>query len=201
MTTVLLVRHAMCDPVGKSIAGRAEGVHLNAEGEQQARRVAARLREVPVAAIYSSPLERARETAEHIARGRDLRVESFDAVAEIDFGEWTGCALGALAALPAWRRFNSFRSGTRIPGGELIAEVQARTVAGLASLRDRHPDATVAVVSHADVIKAALAYYLGTPLDLMQRLEVAPASISAVALDAEGVRILALNDRGEPPGA
>jgi len=201
MTTVLLVRHATCDPVGKSIAGRAEGVHLNAEGEQQARRVAARLREVPVAAIYSSPLERARETAEHIARGRDLRVESFDAVAEIDFGEWTGCALGALAALPAWRRFNSFRSGTRIPGGELIAEVQARTVAGLASLRDRHPDATVAVVSHADVIKAALAYYLGTPLDLMQRLEVAPASISAVALDAEGVRILALNDRGEPPGA
>jgi probable phosphoglycerate mutase len=201
MTTVLLVRHATCDPVGKSIAGRAEGVHLNAEGEQQARRVAARLREVPVAAIYSSPLERARETAEHIARGRDLRVESFDAVAEIDFGEWTGCALEALAALPAWRRFNSFRSGTRIPGGELIAEVQARAVAGLASLRDRHPDGTVAVVSHADVIKAALAYYLGTPLDLMQRLEVAPASVSAVALDAEGVRILALNDRGEPPGA
>jgi probable phosphoglycerate mutase len=201
MTMVLLVRHAACDPVGKSIAGRAAGVHLNAAGEEQAARVAARLRDVPIAAVYTSPLERARETAEHIARGRALRVEPLEAVAEIDFGVWTGRTLEELAAVPAWRRFNSFRSGTRVPDGELIVEVQARAVAGLTSLRERHAGRTVAVVSHADVIRAALAYYLGTPLDFMQRLEVAPASLSAVALDDEGVRVLCLNDTGEAPGA
>jgi probable phosphoglycerate mutase len=176
-------------------------VHLNTAGEGQAARLADRLRAVRIEAVYSSPLERARQTAEPIARGRGveggaLEVRTLDALAEIAFGEWTGRTLSELDREPAWRRFNSFRSGTRIPGGELIAEVQARAVSGLVALRGRHPAGTVVAVSHGDVIRAALAYWLGMPLDLMQRLEVEPASVSAVELDDDGVRILRLNDTG-----
>jgi len=204
MTTLLLVRHALCDPVGTAIAGRATGVMLNAAGETQAARLGSRLRALPIEAVYSSPLERARQTAAPIAAARHVEVELLEGVGEIDFGEWTGRTLVELDGGIGWRRFNSFRSGTRVPGGELIVEVQARAVAALGALRERHPDGVVAVVSHGDVIKAALAYYLGMPLDLMQRLDIDPASTSTLVLDADGVRVLRLNDTGDPsadPGA
>jgi len=198
MTTLLLVRHALCDPVGTAITGRAAGVMLNAAGQEQAARLGVRLRALPIDAVYSSPLERARQTAAPLAAAHGVGVEVLDGVGEIDFGEWTGRTFVELDGGAAWRRFNSFRSGTRVPGGELIAEVQARAVAALDTLRERHPDAMVAVVSHGDVIRAALAYYLGTPLDLMQRLEIDPASVSTVVLDADGVRVVRLNDTGDP---
>jgi probable phosphoglycerate mutase len=199
MTTLLLVRHALCDPVGTAIAGRAAGVPLNAAGEEQAARLGARLRALPIDAVYSSPLERARQTAAPIAAARRVAVEVLDGVGEIDFGEWTGRTFAELDGGAAWRRFNSFRSGTRIPGGELIVEVQARAVAALGALGERHPEGVVAVVSHGDVIKAALAYYLGMPLDLMRRLEIDPASASTLVLDVDGVRVLRMNDTGDPP--
>jgi len=210
MTTFLLVRHAACDPIGKSLAGRAPGVHLNAEGRAQARRLAERLSAVPVAAVYSSPLERARETAAPIAERAGVAVRTHDGLTEIAFGEWTGKTFAELAGDDRWRRFNSFRSGTRPPGGgELMLEVQARAMAALLELRDRHRQHAGAagggdvlvVVSHSDVIKGVLCYVAGIPLDFVHRLEVSPASVSVVTLDEEGARLLRLNDCGGPPHA
>jgi probable phosphomutase (TIGR03848 family) len=197
VTTFLLVRHATCDPVGRSLAGRAPGVHLNADGRAQARRLAERLATSPIAAVYSSPLERARETAAALAEPAGLAVETHAGLDEMEYGAWTGCTFAALAADERWRRFNTFRSTTRPPGGETMQEAQVRAVAALVALAERHGDAVVAAVSHADVIKAVVAHVAGVPLDLAYRLEVSPASVSVVTLDAEDARLLALNGTGE----
>ncbi|MFL5574996.1 MAG: histidine phosphatase family protein [Gemmatimonadaceae bacterium] len=197
MTTFLLVRHATCDPVGRSLAGRAPGVRLDADGRAQAHRLAARLAAAPLAAVYSSPLERARETAAAIAERAGVAVETHDGLTELDVGAWTGRTFAELAPDDLWRRFNSFRGGTRPPRGELMLEAQARAVAALLGLRDRHPSGVVAAVSHADVIKGIVAHVAGIPLDLTHRLEVSPASVSVVTIDAEGARLLRLNETGE----
>ena len=200
MTTFLLIRHAACDPVGQSIAGWEPGIHLNEQGRAQGERLAARLAGAPIAAVYTSPLERARETAAPIAARLGLEVEVDVGLGEVQFGEWTGRTLEELSAVPEWRRFNSFRSGTRVPGGELLLEVQARAVAVLDRLRMRHSGETVALVSHGDVLKAVLGYYAGIPIDLLERLEIDPASVSVVAVHDWGARLLRLNDTGEPVG-
>lgn len=197
MTRFLLIRHATTDSVGKRLSGRTPGVPLNEAGRAQARKLAERLAGLPIAAIYSSPLERAVQTAEPLAKVRNLAAVISQDFLEINFGDWTNCPFEELESQPLFQRFNSFRSGTRIPGGELMLEAQARIVAGLERLRTRHPHETVAVVSHADLIKAAVAYYTGIQLDMFQRLEISPASVSMVELYDETARILLVNDTGE----
>jgi probable phosphomutase (TIGR03848 family) len=199
MTTFLLIRHGTNDLVDRAIAGWMPGVHLNEEGRTQAERLAVRLRETRIAAIYSSPLDRACETAEPIARQKGLPVHICQGVGEIQFGDWTGRSLEDLAGVPGWQQFNSFRSGTRVPGGELMLEVQARAVAELERVRERHPKGVVVVVSHGDVIKAAVAHYAGIPLDLFQRVDISPASVSILTVDESGPRILRINDTGQLP--
>jgi probable phosphomutase (TIGR03848 family) len=195
-TRFLLIRHATTDTVGKRLAGRLPGVSLNEAGRAQAQQLAARLAGLPVAAIYSSPLERALETARPLAQELELETAVCEAFLELDFGEWTNSTLAAVEKQPPFQRFNTFRSGTRIPGGELMAEAQLRMVTGLERLCRQHPQQTVAVVSHGDLIKAAVAYYAGIPLDLFQRLEISPASVSVVELYDETARILVVNDTG-----
>ena len=198
MTTFLLIRHAMCDPVGRSIAGRAPGVHLNELGRAQAERLAQRLAGVPLDAVYTSPLERARETAEPLARRLGLAVRVVEALGELDFGDWTGRALAELDALGDWRRFNALRSITGAPGGELMLEVQARVVRALEAMRREHPDGRCAVVSHGDVVRGAIAHYAGVPLDFLQRLEVGPASVSVLRVTETEVAVRAINLADEP---
>jgi probable phosphoglycerate mutase len=195
VTTFYLVRHALCDAVGTSLAGRAPGMPLNAEGRAQAARLADRFRELPLDAVYTSPVERARETASAIAAVRALTPVVLDALIEFDVGDWTGASIASLAGDPVWTRFNSFRSGTSAPGGELAAQMQARVVAALIELRDSAPTAAIAVVSHSDVLRAALAYFLGVPIDLAHRIEIEPASVTVLALDEWGPRLLSLNAR------
>lgn len=195
MTTFYLVRHALCDAVGTSLAGRAPGMPLNAEGRAQAERLADRFRELPLDAVYSSPVERALETARAIGAARQLAPTTLDAFTELDVGEWTGAALASLHGDPVWTRFNSFRSGTRAPKGELAAEMQARVAGALIELRDSSPAASIAIVSHADVLRAAIAYFVGIPLDLAHRIEIEPASLSVLALEDWGPRLLTLNAR------
>ena len=196
MTRFFLIRHATTDMVGQRFAGRLPGVPLNAEGRAQAQQLAARLAQVPLAAVYSSPLERAWHTAEPIARAHQQVPVVCDDFLEMDFGDWTNRTFAELASDRQFALFNSFRSSTRIPGGELMREAQARMLAGLDQLRARHPQATVAVVSHSDLLKSALAYYAGIPLDLFQRLEIGPASVSIVEVYAETARLVLLNDTG-----
>jgi probable phosphomutase (TIGR03848 family) len=195
MTTFLLIRHALCDPVGRSIAGRQPGIHLNDRGMRQARWLAEWLKSSPLDGIYSSPLERALETAGPIAEIKGLPVQTAEGWNEIDFGEWTGRALVDLDSLPEWRRFNTFRSSATIPGGENMTQVLHRVLRELERLRALHPAPTthVAVVSHGDVLRTLVAHALGVPLDLFQRLEISPASVSTLEITDQGPRLLLLN--------
>jgi probable phosphoglycerate mutase len=196
-TTVLLVRHGHTDWIGTGIAGRQPGVHLTALGAEQAARLPARLAALPIHAIYSSPLERTRETAAPLAAERGLDVRVCDEAIELGFGDWTSEAFATLERDVRWQRFNSLRSFTRAPGGELMPEVQTRMVRAIEGIRAAHRGETVAVFSHGDVIRAAMAYFLGVPLDLFQRIEIRPVSVSRLRLTDDGVLVLGVNDTGE----
>jgi probable phosphoglycerate mutase len=169
------------------------GVHLSETGRAQAQRLSELLSGVEIHALYSSPLERATETAQVLGRKLGLEVQLRDAFGEVRFGDFSGHTLEELEAMRAWKTYNSFRSGIRAPGGELVLEVQARFVSELEALRARHPGQTVAIVSHADSIKAALAHYMGVPLDLFDRIAVYPASVSMVDIDDAGALIHRIN--------
>lgn len=197
MTRFLLIRHALTDAVGKRFTGRAKGVSLNEEGQGQAGHLANRLAHLPVRAIYSSPLERALETAEPVAKTHHLQIIASDHFLEIDFGEWTNRSFEELQSNSQFQRFNSFRSGTRIPGGEAMLEAQSRMITGLQKLCIQHPHELVAVISHADLIKSAVTYYAGIHLDLFHRIEISPASVSIVEIYNETARVLLVNDTGE----
>jgi probable phosphomutase (TIGR03848 family) len=203
LTTFLLIRHALCDPVGRSIAGRKPGVHLNDLGRQQAERLAERLRPIALEGVYSSPLERALETARPIASSTGGQVQTADAWNEIDFGDWTGRTLADLDPLPEWRRFNTFRSSSTIPGGESMAEVLGRVLRDVDRLRSLHPAPTacVAVVSHGDVLRSLVVHMLGAPLDEFRRVEISPASVSILEITDETPRLLLLNSTDPWPSA
>jgi probable phosphoglycerate mutase len=155
------------------------------------------LKQLGIAKIYSSPQPRARETAEFLAELLGYSVKIAPQLDEIDYGEWTGRTFDELRSIARWRDFNSLRSCTRIAGGELMIEVQARVLGLMESLCRRHPAMTVALVSHADVIRGGLAHCLGMPLDLVLRLEISPASISVVAMEQDGPRVLCINNTEE----
>jgi probable phosphomutase (TIGR03848 family) len=197
MTRFLLIRHATNDMVGKRLTGRMAGIHLNEAGILQAHELGERLAGLPVTAIYSSPLERAVETALPVARSLGLELVIWEDFSEINFGEWTGCTFEELARIPRFEQFNTFRSFTRIPGGEWMPEAQMRMISGIEKLCLLHAGRTVAIVSHADMIKAVLAYYAGIHLDLFQRIEISPASVNIVEIYNETARILLLNHTGE----
>jgi probable phosphoglycerate mutase len=199
MTTFLLIRHGDNDYLVHTLVGWMPGIHLNARGRGQAEWLAERLLPTGVRAIYSSPLERAVETAEPLARRLGIETRILEELGEVRLGEWTGRSFEELRSDPRWRRFNSFRTGGRIPGGETMLEIQQRMAAALELMRNEHPDGTVAVVSHGDPIRAILCHYLGVPLDLIHRLEAAPASVSVVKLGDEWAQVLRINVTEELP--
>jgi probable phosphoglycerate mutase len=169
------------------------GWHLNAAGRAQAERLAARLANLPIRAIYTSPLERAIETAVAIARPHALEPERDGELGEVRFGAWEGLAIAELEQRADFRRYNQFRSGIRPPGGELMIEVQGRMVRETVRLAERHNGETVALVSHGDPLRVLLAYCLGIPLDLLLRFEVGTASVSVVEMAEWGPRVMHLN--------
>ena len=170
MTRLLFIRHAAIDGLGQRIAGRAPGNPLNREGRAQA----AQLGGQPIAAIYTSPQARARETADALALCAGVTPIALAELDELDFGAWTGHSYAELHELPEWHHFNKVRSITRMPGGELLLEVQSRVIACAERLHQCHDGGTLALVSHGDVIRAALLFYLGAPLDSILRLEIVP---------------------------
>jgi probable phosphoglycerate mutase len=200
MTTFALIRHASHALLGQRIVGRMPGVPLSPGGSQEAAALAQRLEREPIQALYSSPLERARATAAPIADRLLLEVQVADELNEIDYGEWTDRALAELRELPEWRRFHRFRSGSRIPNGESMIEVQDRMLRLIERLGAAHPEQTVVLVSHGDVIRAMLAYFLGVPLDLFQRIELSPASLSILRVEPHGPEVLLINGLVEDRG-
>ena len=180
-TTILLVRHGQTPTTGKVLPGRAPGLHLADAGRAQAALVAERLAGIEVAALYCSPLERTVETAAPIAEAFGLEAILEPGLLECDFGEWTGADLSELNAKPEWATIQHAPSTFRFPGGESFPEMQHRIVSAIERIRTAHEGKTVVCVSHADPIKAAVAYALGTHLDLFQRIVVSPCSVSAIA--------------------
>ena len=189
-----LVRHAAHELVDRVLCGRMAGVSLGEEGRAQARRAAERLVRERIAAVHTSPLERARETAAPIADRLRLAPEVHEAIIEIDMGEWSGKSFEDLHGDPRWQSWNSARAVSRPPGGESMLEVQARVVRHLERVRADYRDRAVVLVSHSDVIKAALLYCLGMPLDGYRLLEIAPASISTLVIGDWGAKVLSMNE-------
>ncbi len=191
---MLLVRHGLTPTTGVKLPGQARGLHLTADGVRQAEAAAERLSAIPdVAAVYASHLERARETAAPIARARRLAVRVDRDLADMDVGEWTGLSLKEAARRSEWAIVQRHPSGFRFPGGESFVAMQARMTQALGRLVARYRGRTVVAVSHADPIKAVVAHALGTPLDLFQRIAIAPASITAIAYGAHGPAVLTVN--------
>jgi probable phosphomutase (TIGR03848 family) len=195
MPLLLLIRHGENDytKTGK-LAGHIPEVYLNEKGQKQAAELAEALANVPIKAVYSSPLERARETAASLAEKLGLTVEIRPGLVETSIGEWAGQELKTLRKLPEWKIVQSAPSRFRFPGGESFAECQARMVSEIEAIVKTHKDdEIIAVISHADPIKLASAYYLGMPLDHFQRLGCETASVTAFMLTETGAVLLKFN--------
>ena len=197
-TLVLLVRHGQTPTTGTVLPGRAKGLHLSDAGRAQALAVAERLGAVrSIDAIYASPLERARETAAPLSKALKMAVRIERGLVECEFGEWTGRNLKDLYKLPEWSAVQRYPSGFRFPGGESFAEMQTRIIGAISKLQERHRGGTIAMFSHADPIKAAVAHALGTHLDLFQRISISTCSVTAIAFGPHGPSVLTVNETGD----
>lgn len=194
MTAFHLVRHAAHGLLGRTLVGRMPGVPLNEEGRAQASRLANYFSGRSIAAVVSSPLERAQQTAAPIAGTLGLDVTTDVGLDEIDFGEWTGTTFDALQGMPAWQTWNQFRGTAPTPGGETMLEVLARALRTLARWHRAYPAGELLLVSHQDLLKSLLLHSLGAPLDLIERIELAPASRSIVQIFSDGsMRVEGIN--------
>ena len=195
MPMLLLIRHGENNYVKTGrLAGRLSGVHLNQRGHQQAQELAERLKDAPIKAIYCSPLERAIETAEPLADKLALPIKVRHGLIETDYGEWQDQKVKGLSRLKLWKVVQHSPARMRFPGGESFADAQRRICSELDEICSLHDNKDmVACISHADPIKLAVAFYVGLPLDLFQRLTVSTASVTALQLDENGSRLLVLN--------
>jgi probable phosphoglycerate mutase len=193
VTVFHLLRHG--DPaIFGRLNGRLPGVGLSEKGRAEAATQAGRLVGEKIEAIYSSPLQRTRETAEILAERLGLPIRYREDVIEIDYGEWTGLTFDQIRQDERWQLWSRSRSIAAVPSGESWRQVQERVVGALFDLRQTHPDGNVVVVSHGDVIRAALLFGLGMPLDFYSRIEIAFASLSTIRLDNAGIRVSGLNE-------
>ena len=188
------MRHGAFDGVGRVLSGRIPGTGLNASGRAQSRRLAERLADRRLAAIYSSPLQRAQDTATILGQALALPVHIEPDLREVDFGEWNDRQVDDLTSDPVWQSFNQQRSTTRIPGGELMLEVQGRAIGALLRVAKRYPAQAVVLVTHADVIRSVVAGCLGFSLDAMLRLSVECGSVTELCIGEHPPALIHLND-------
>jgi probable phosphomutase (TIGR03848 family) len=197
VTLLFLVRHGVTSHTGKKLSGRLPGIALTEAGRAQAEAAAEGLAEIPLKAIYTSPIERTTETARIIGRKHGLAVRTNKQLSEVEYGTWTNKSLKVLARTKLWTSVQRWPSGARFPEGESFVEIQSRGVAAIDGLHSQHPKDQICVVSHGDLIRLVLAFYMGIHLDLFQRIHVSPGSISVLSLSDSGPAVLTLN---APPG-
>jgi len=195
-TWVVLVRHAATAETGPVLSGRRPGIDLSETGRRQAETTAGRLAGLPVTAVYASPLERCRQTADAVALPHGLAVKELPDLAEADYGEWSGQPIDELRKSDLWKLVQVAPSAVRFPGGESVREMQGRIVSAVEEIVVAHPGELVVVVSHADPIKALVAHFTGVHLDLFQRLFVSPASATVLRFGPAGAALVKLNDTG-----
>lgn len=196
MTQILLIRHAVNDFVktGK-LAGWTPGVHLNEEGQAQAAALGKRLANTPIDHLYASPLERTMETAEAIRQYHpNLTIQQTTELGEVRYGDWEGMEISKLLGRKMWQVVQQYPSRAEFPNGETMRGVQVRAVNAVEALVSEHPRQTVAIVSHADIIKMVLAHFLGMHLDEFQRIVITPASISMLSLGFGRPYVGTMND-------
>jgi len=186
MARLFLIRHAPTPETGSKLTGRLPGVSLGPKGEAVAQKAADRLSGVRFKAIYTSPIERTRETAAIVAAPHGLKPIVNKGVIEADFGSWQGRSLASLRKLKLWQDVVTVPSQTRFPGGESFPEMQTRAVEACNQIAEVCGKSNVAIVSHSDVIKSIVAHYVGTPLDLFQRINISPASVSVIHVPLHG---------------
>jgi probable phosphomutase (TIGR03848 family) len=195
-THIVLVRHGVTSETGPVLSGRRPGIDLSDEGRAQAEGAADRLAGAPVAAVYSSPLERCHQTAAAVAARHGLEVTVDDGLAEADYGEWSGRKIDELRGTDLWKVVQVSPSAARFPNGESMREMQSRIVGAIEAIVAAHQGQVVVCASHADPIKAAVAHFTGVHLDLFQRLFVSPASCTVLRFGAFGAGLVKLNDTG-----
>ena len=205
MTTLVLVRHATTASTGKRLGGRTDAP-LDDAGRGQAEAAAQRLSRVTLKAVYASPLPRTWQTAEIVAAPHRLGVRTDEGLLEVEYGDWTDRPLKPLTRTKRWPVIQARPSLVTFPAGESIRAAQLRAVDAVERIVAKHPKSAIAVVSHADVIKALVSFYVGQPLDLFQRLHVSPASLTVLQLSADGDQpvLVRFNDDGplaSPPPA
>jgi len=181
-----LIRHSLTPETGKRLSSRDSDIPLSDEGLAIAADLASYLESVPLTAIYTSPHRRCRQTASAVARGRGVRPRIDKSFIEADYGKWLGRPLKSLVRLKAWQSLLVNASRFRFPEGESLFEVQRRAVAGVEALAAKHPEDSIAVSTHGDIVKVIVAHYLGVPLDLSYRLDPMPASVSVVHIPKAG---------------
>jgi probable phosphoglycerate mutase len=200
MPLLLLIRHGENDFIktGK-MAGRLPGIHLNERGQKQAQALGEALKDVPVKAVYSSPLERAMETAEPIAKVRNLNIIPVPGLLESDVGKWQGRPWKVIRRIKVWKIVLHSPSRFRFPEGESFPEMQTRIVTALDEICARHkkPQDIIAVVFHADPIKLAIAHFIGLPLDHFQRLGCDTGSVTMLSVNEGSAHLMWMNRR--PP--
>jgi probable phosphomutase (TIGR03848 family) len=202
VTLVLLVRHGLTATTGNVLTGWTPGIPLDERGRQQAGALAARLAPLPLDAIISSPLERCRQTAEAIAaigEGRPQPVQQDERLGECHYGDWTGQPLKRLAREPLWRVVQAHPGAARFPGedGESILDMQHRAVSAIRDWNQRlGTKATYLICSHGDVIKSVIADSLGMHIDMLQRIQVDPCSLTAIRFTPLRPFVLRMNDTG-----
>jgi probable phosphoglycerate mutase len=195
MPIFLLIRHGENAYLKQGrLPGRLPGIHLNQRGRDQAAALSETLKDVPIRAIYSSPLERAVETAEPLAQCLGLPIQIRPALLDTDVGEWQGIQIKTLRRHPLWKLVQEHPSQARFPGGESFVELQQRLIREINTIRAAHKHRDMlAVVFHSDPIKLVLAHFLDLPLDNFQKLSVAAGSVSIMLLGKSGGRLAALN--------
>ena len=195
MPTILLIRHGENDYVATGrLAGRLPGILLNENGKKQAGEIADKFGKAPIKGIYSSPLERCVETAQPLADRLNFPVVLREGLLEIDFGGWQDRTLKQLRRRKLWNTVQNNPARMQFPDGETFVEAQCRIVKELETLgKDHRPKDLIACFSHSDLIRLAVAYYIGTPLDLFQRIAIFPGSVSTLHIGESGVRVINVN--------
>ncbi|MDQ7026954.1 MAG: MSMEG_4193 family putative phosphomutase [Anaerolineae bacterium] len=196
MTQILLIRHAVNEYVktGK-LAGRIEGVHLNDDGQEQAEALGKRLADVPLRYIYVSRMERTMETARAIHQHHaNIPLEQHDGILEVDYGDWQDMKISELTKRKMWSVIQEYPTRAYFPNGETMRSVQNRVVDTIEALVEKHGNEMIALVFHADLIKMAVAHYLGVHLDNFQRIVISPASISTLILGHSRPYVANVND-------
>lgn len=193
---LLLIRHGLTSHTNVKLTGWLPGVSLSAEGKRQAEGLVPRLEGLSIDALYSSPLERTKETGAPLAKARKMKIATRPGLGEVKYGDAQGKTLRSLAKGPLWSHLRAWPSDVRFPNGETLRETQFRAVSAIEELRAAHANATVAVFSHGDFIRLSLAHYMGVHIDLYRRLAIDPVSITAIEFGHAWVQIRRVNDTG-----